>query len=297
MAYPTIACVIVTYNRCELLVSCLKRILEQTIPVSVIFLIDNASSDGTEKRLKDEGFIAHPRIRYIRQAENIGGAGGFRRGMELALETDCDWVWLLDDDVKPQQSCLDKLLQYSNISKCIHPIVVYDDGSTHEWEHLFEPSTTYQIGLGNISFRNGKDWCAMQVGCFEGMLIGTDVVQKIGLPLAEFFVFGDDGHYGFLANQHTNVIYVKNAILEKAQKPPASYTPFKIYYDIRNRFLLRKLLKKVRHSRSFERRMFYLFMFSYTQELISPPNRGKKIIAAFYGWLDGIRHISGRARY
>jgi len=47
----TVCAVVVTYNRKELLLECLEAIRKQTRPVQGIYLIDNASTDGTPKLL------------------------------------------------------------------------------------------------------------------------------------------------------------------------------------------------------------------------------------------------------
>ena len=43
----SVAAVVVTFNRKELLCECLDALLAQTCPLSRILLVDNASTDGT----------------------------------------------------------------------------------------------------------------------------------------------------------------------------------------------------------------------------------------------------------
>lgn len=38
--------------------------------------------------------------------------------------------------------------------------------------------------------------------CFEGGMFSRRVVDKIGLPDARFFIYGDDACYGYVASQH-----------------------------------------------------------------------------------------------
>ena len=42
----------------------------------------------------------------IRSAENLGGAGGFHRGVKAAYDAGHDRIWLMDDDVVPAPECL-----------------------------------------------------------------------------------------------------------------------------------------------------------------------------------------------
>ncbi|ULH17600.1 glycosyltransferase (plasmid) [Deinococcus sp. KNUC1210] len=62
------AAIVVTYNRRALLVQCLERLLSQTLPLERIYVIDNASTDGTA-----EVIPAHERIEYLRLSDNLGG--------------------------------------------------------------------------------------------------------------------------------------------------------------------------------------------------------------------------------
>ena len=52
-----ICAVVVTYNRKDLLVECLNALKNQTYPLDGIYIIDNASTDGTQELLMKEGWI------------------------------------------------------------------------------------------------------------------------------------------------------------------------------------------------------------------------------------------------
>lgn len=293
-----VAVVLVTFNRAALLRECLEGILAQTLSnrISAIYVIDNASSDNTQDLMR-ESYALNPQVKYIRMPENVGGAGGFHHGIREAHRSGAPWIWTLDDDVEPESDCLERMLSLEPVSDCIHPLVVYQDGSEHQWEHLFDPITTLQTGLRNRSFANGKDWCSMNVACFEGMLIKSSIVDKIGYPLADFFVFGDDGHYGYMASMQTNVIYTNRARLIKKIKPNGNNTPFKIYYDIRNRLLLRQRLKPYHERASFHSKLFWVFILIHSWRMTKGPNRASKLRAAWHALRDGGRQVTGRHRY
>lgn len=293
-----ISVVLVTFNRLELLRQCISGILSQTAAgrIGAIHIIDNASTDGTDSAIPRE-YADEPKIRYARMDSNLGGSGGFRRGMELAHRDGCTWIWTLDDDVEPMPDCLENMLKFQDISLCINPLVQYADGSLHEWEHMFDPVTTAQTGLRNLSFGNGKDWCPMRVACFEGMLVHTSIVSKIGYPDDDFFVFGDDGHYGFMASLHTNVIFVRSGRLLKKIKPDHQVTPFKVYYDVRNRFLLRRKLLPWYERHRYQGRLFWIFILHHARNMTRGGGKLAKLKAALLGIYDGCRGVTGRKRY
>ena len=69
VVYKKFITVVVTYNRCQLLKRCLKKIIEQSIPPEEILVINNGSTDDTRNVLKKL------KIKTINQ-DNVGSAGG-----------------------------------------------------------------------------------------------------------------------------------------------------------------------------------------------------------------------------
>ena len=47
-----VSAVVVTFNRKELLIECLEALRRQTRPLDALYIIDNASTDGTEELLE-----------------------------------------------------------------------------------------------------------------------------------------------------------------------------------------------------------------------------------------------------
>ena len=84
-----IAAIIVTYNRKELLAECLDAIGKQTYKPVVVYIIDNASSDGTDEWIRSNGYDRCKEgieYRYVYLSQNIGGAGGFYTGLKTAYD-------------------------------------------------------------------------------------------------------------------------------------------------------------------------------------------------------------------
>src|SRR5690554_4105278 len=103
--------VVVTFNRKELLKECLRGIEAQILPVKHVIIIDNHSTDGTPEIINN--FIAgKDYFSYVRLPKNSGGAGGFRKGVELAFQQGYEWIWLMDDDVEPRPDCLEKMTRH-----------------------------------------------------------------------------------------------------------------------------------------------------------------------------------------
>jgi hypothetical protein len=180
--------------------------------------------------------------------ENTGGAGGFHAGVKAAYEDGYKWFWLMDDDVEPYNNALEKLLEFRTISKCIHGKRTSPDGTAHYWEARFYTRFGIAIPSSDKSFKSGKAYCSVNVGCFEGMLIHRDIVEKIGFPDPRFFIAWDDTIYGYLASKHTDVIYVDVPVLKRKRDLKFIDLGFRKltitsdlyrYYHTRNRGLVR----------------------------------------------------------
>ncbi|MGL5810898.1 MAG: glycosyltransferase, partial [Nocardioides sp.] len=105
-----VVAVVVTFNRLDLLRRLLGE-LRDIDGVAEILVIDNASTDGTGAWLRDQEADG-PTIRARTLPTNTGGAGGFHTGVEWAMRRDADLIWLMDDDGRPEASCLDTLLSH-----------------------------------------------------------------------------------------------------------------------------------------------------------------------------------------
>ncbi len=96
----TVAAVVVTFNRLEKLKTVIASIEAQTLPVATLFVIDNASTDGTAEYLAQLSTTVP--LEVVTMETNSGGAGGFAEGMLRGYASGADHVWIMDDDCYPQ---------------------------------------------------------------------------------------------------------------------------------------------------------------------------------------------------
>ncbi|MET0286482.1 MAG: glycosyltransferase [Polyangiales bacterium] len=100
--------VVLTYNRRDLLLQNLTALSQQTRPLDKILILDNGSTDGTPEAV---GALALPNVVYKRLEQNIGVARGFIAAVQSAFEDPAaDWIWLMDDDMVPNESALKELV-------------------------------------------------------------------------------------------------------------------------------------------------------------------------------------------
>lgn len=205
---PRIAAVVVTYNRKELLVNCLNAINEQSYKPQIIYVIDNASTDGTDLIMKSYVSVVH--IEYIKLDENVGGAGGFYTGMKIAHEANLyDAVWVMDDDGIPDDNCLEHLADRLNQYAYLAPLVLDIDNRKNVAFPYMEEKT-----LSEIKAKYGSDGViANYSNPFNGILYRIDLIDNIGYPMKEMFIWGDEVEYNKRCIVHGYTPYtIVNAI-------------------------------------------------------------------------------------
>lgn len=109
---PKILIIIVTWNKKRYVLDLLKSVNALDYPRHAldVLVVDNASQDGTADAIAAD----YPEIFLIRNAENIGGTGGFNTGLQWAFEQpegSYKYLWLLDNDVLVHRHALTALVE------------------------------------------------------------------------------------------------------------------------------------------------------------------------------------------
>ncbi|MFR6559838.1 MAG: glycosyltransferase family 2 protein, partial [Weissella confusa] len=184
-----VSAVVVTYNRVEMLKEVISALLSSKARLNHVIVIDNNSDKATQDFLLSMGSS----IEYVRLTENLGGAGGFNRGIRYFMEhTEDDAVWLMDDDTVPDESTLSSLIDFADTIGSygfLASDVRWIDGSRALMNNL-----TLKNGLGKVP-EDATQSVKVANATFVSLLMSRDIIQKIGLPITEFFIWGDDIEY------------------------------------------------------------------------------------------------------
>lgn len=185
------AAVVVTYNRRELLKKCITCLLTQNGTACDVLVVDNASSDGTAEMVQA---MAESRIFYRNTGANLGGAGGFNFGIRWAVEEKYDYVWVMDDDCLPNSDALSKLFEADNLLDgnygFLSSVVLWTDGN----ECKMNRQKIYKAYNEHVELmKNGI--IQVEQATFVSLLFPAEVIRKAGLPIKEFFIWGDDIEY------------------------------------------------------------------------------------------------------
>lgn len=175
--------IIVTYNGMKWLDKCLASVYNSDIALKVV-LIDNGSSDGTLKFIKEN----YPKIKVINSGENLGFGRANNIGIEYALEEKADYAYLLNQDAYLEKDTISTLISISQKHKeygILSPMQMNGDGSALDKNfQMILPDYNESSQIINTTFVMAAHW-----------LITKDCIKKVGLFDPIFGHYGEDNDY------------------------------------------------------------------------------------------------------
>lgn len=142
---PELSIIIVNYKNQDLILGCVRSILEQEEDLSLeIIVVDNHSEDDTEAQLK----AIYPDLKWIQMGYNSGFGRANNAGMHAAKG---DYVLLLNSDILVKEkntisACLNHLKQLPKSDETILGTrLVNEDGSYQETLRLSFPGLRREI--------------------------------------------------------------------------------------------------------------------------------------------------------
>lgn len=188
----SVAVIIVTYNRKNLLIECIDSLLKQETTASLdIYIIDNASTDGTKESVRD--YIDKGTILYFNTGLNLGGAGGFEFGVRQAAKGSYDYIWIMDDDTIPTHTALKELLNtaaHIGSFGFLSSHALWTDGSICTM-NVQRKDILRKLNLEEFK----KKLIPVEYATFVSLFVPMSVVKEVGAPIGEFFIWGDDWEY------------------------------------------------------------------------------------------------------
>lgn len=238
-----VAIVVVTFNRLSYLKDLIESLRKQEYNDNHIIVVNNGSTDGTAEWLAEQGDLT------VINQENVGGAGGFFTGMKHAAESgEYEYCWIMDDDVLcPPDSLREAVKAIKAVPEVgfVCSRVESEEGEAlnvpepafNKRGHAYPQTFTHVASDGMVEVNSAT---------FVAVLVPIVNIRKYGLPLREFFIWGDDSEYTMrLYNEAPCYIACRSMVIHRRQNKGGLdfYTeenPKRLkmyYYMFRNRFV------------------------------------------------------------
>ena len=192
----TVGVVTVTYNSARVIDGFMASILSQVHKNFQLYIIDNASADATLTALAR---YSDPRIKLVKNDNNLGVAEGNNQGIQMAMAAHCDYVLLLNNDTEFGADLFRILVAKIDQldADMVVPKMMYFEPSNVIWcaggyFKRWLGCVTGHFGEGKID--NGTYDSARRIEYAPTccMLIRTGVFKSIGLMDPLYFVYYDD---------------------------------------------------------------------------------------------------------
>ena len=245
-ALGAVSVVIVNYNGAEHLSHCLDAVFALSFAADEVLIVDNASSDGSERLASER----HPAARVIRLPANHGPCPARNVGLSTARNR---WVLLLDNDAVLLPETLERMVRAAEL----HP-----EAAILQPRSVFagEPSRVHYDGgalhyVGLFSLRNffvpladaqGEGTLAVDGVVSVALLLQRELILDVGGFDPAFFILFEDLDLSLRLRMRGHVLLsVENAIVHHRGGTPGisfrsgpNYPDQRAFFHARNRWFV-----------------------------------------------------------
>jgi GT2 family glycosyltransferase len=243
-----IAVIICNWNKKDDVIKCIHSVLQTSNhQLFDLYIVDNASTDGSVEAIRE--IYSQEEVVIIRNKENLGGSGGFNKGISAVLDKDYKYIMLLDNDVYVDKNSIDELFDYMEENQMVaavgsklylqnRPGYLQEFGSFIDWEN-FNNSPMFKNEIDSHIIPTEIE-CDYIPAC--SVMIRSSVIKEIGLMNESCFIYWDDieWFYRMKRKGYKIIVNSKSKAWHKMGSANRS-TTFPTYYFWRNRidFFLR----------------------------------------------------------
>jgi GT2 family glycosyltransferase len=237
--------------------------------------VDNASTDGSDAEVER----AVPGVELVRNATNLGYAGGNNVGIRRALDRGADWVLLLNDDAVAEPglpTALERAAAARPDAGILACKVLNEDGTVQYAGASFNAWLGYsgrREGFGAPdTFRTPRE-----VGRADGaaMAVSRAVLERCGLLDEALFAYVEDVELSLRARAAGfAVVLVPDAVVRHR----LGASPGSLYYSARNTIVVAERLRPLPPGLRALRRLVVV-----ATHLAQAPSAWRSVLA---GWRD-----------
>jgi GT2 family glycosyltransferase len=238
---PAVTAIVLNWNNAPDTMACLASLLRLEYPECRLLVVDNGSRDDSVTQIR----LHFPSVPILELEENLGYTGGNNVGIEHALKNNCDYVWLLNDDVTVAPDALSALIDVALVEPqagFLGPMVYMSEEPKRILSAGGRFCGGWQMQHRGISeLDQGQFDAVAEVDCVSGcaLLVGRETIAAVGALDEDFFAYYEDVEWCFRARQAGfKVLFVPQA---RAWHPDTwqrdADSPLVAYYLSRNQLL------------------------------------------------------------
>lgn len=289
---------ICNYNGKDFTIGCINSVKEQTYEDVDIYVVDNASTDGSVEAINN----IFSDVKIIKNEENIGGAGGFDRGLKDGLNRNYEYIVLLDNDVLLDQHVFYNMYRYLENNKDVGivgskvmimdlPDTIQDYGDFLDFKK-YKEKNAYIMDKDSEKIPDINECDYVPTCC---VMVRKQALLEAGTMPADNFIYYDDIELSHkMKIRGWKVVALGNAkIWHKGGFRKATINTFSRYYFLRNRLnFFAKYIDDSEIDNYVEQTLEDVFRQLYG---FNSKNAKEMLETTFYAFDDFLHGVRGKA--
>ncbi len=231
--------VICNYNKENCVLECIQCILESKFQDFDLYVVDNASTDDSVRRIREK----YPEVTVLVNEENLGGSGGFNRGLREVYARGYPYFMCVDNDAMLDENAVGNLYlfleQHPEVgmagSKIYHseaPDRIQQFGQTIDFNYFCTEVPHFNM----VEDGTMPEYLYVDSVAACSLMVRRSTIDRIGYMPEENFLYWDDTewcHKCNLAGMKVASVGTSKALHTMGAKQETVNT-FPTYYAWRN---------------------------------------------------------------
>lgn len=244
---PDISVIVVSYNTSDIIGNCLKSVCAKSNITIEVFVVDNASKDGSADFVKTN----FPFVNCLFNKQNVGFATANNQALSFCSG---EYILFLNPDTWLHVNAIENMISYMNDNRHIGLAgcnIIYPDGKP-QWSVSYRyPGQKYTSD--ELEGLPGSIACVLGAG----MIARSEIVKDVGGFDEDFFLYGEDQDLCLRIRKLGYAIgYADSATIthlggfsEKGSDPPAVWEKkIKAEYIFYNKHYLPHTIKRINRA-------------------------------------------------